>query len=223
MTASRQSVGWTAPRATFGGCSSWSSDPAALERPPFCPSCASASTVSSCTTSTRSAYRVARTSPGVTGRTSAGCNARCACRPTASTCCSRGRRRLASCSRRHRLPRFDGGRRLPARLRRRDPPDASAGTWPGVARATGAELSSYFHWAAWMRGHAADPTHRPEVIRHPDSDAEMVWSRWSDWRSGDPRWRVHVVDTSAMPVDSVADALAEWMAVERARWGSVDA
>jgi hypothetical protein len=82
---------------------------------------------------------------------------------------------------------------------------------------TGAELSSYFGWAAWMRGHAADPAHQPEVIRHPASDAETAWSRWSNWRAGDPRWRVRVVDTSAMSVGAVADDLAAWIAADRAR------
>jgi hypothetical protein len=82
---------------------------------------------------------------------------------------------------------------------------------------TGGELRDFLGWAAWMRGHAADPTWLPHVIRHEATDAELQWSRWSDWRAGDPRWRVHVVDTSTRPVAAVAGELADWIEGERAR------
>jgi hypothetical protein len=48
----------------------------------------------------------------------------------------------------------------------------------------------------------------------------MRWTRWSDWRAGDPRWRVLIIDTSALPVENVADELVEWINAERALFRS---
>lgn len=93
-----------------------------------------------------------------------------------------------------------------ARLRARGP------KWG--ARHSGG-LEDYLSWAAWMRGHAADPAWRPDVIRHGETEPEMHWSRWSGWRCGDPRWRVRVVDTSALSVEAVAAELVAWIAEER--------
>lgn len=78
------------------------------------------------------------------------------------------------------------------------------------------ELQDYLSWAAWMRGHASDPTWQPDVIRHKATESEMQWGRWSDWRKGDPRWRVRILDASDLPKERVADELAEWIAEERA-------
>jgi hypothetical protein len=80
----------------------------------------------------------------------------------------------------------------------------------------GGDLQAYLNWAAWMRMHAADPSWRHDVIRVTATEREMAWERWSDWQEGDPRWRVQVIDTSATPVEQVADALARWIADERA-------
>ena len=66
-----------------------------------------------------------------------------------------------------------------------------------------------------MRGHAADPTWRPHVIRNEATDGEMSWSRWSGWQAGDPRWRVLAIDTSGLPVEEVAARLVDWIAEER--------
>jgi hypothetical protein len=44
----------------------------------------------------------------------------------------------------------------------------------------------------------------------------MRWQRWSDWRAGDPRWRVHVVDTTERGAEEVARALSDWIDDERA-------
>jgi hypothetical protein len=63
-----------------------------------------------------------------------------------------------------------------------------------------------------MRGHAADPTWRTYVIKHDETDGEMHWSRWRDWRPGDPRWRICVIDTSDLSAEEVADKLLEWIA-----------
>lgn len=85
---------------------------------------------------------------------------------------------------------------------------------------TGGPLQDYLNWAGWMRGHAADPTARVEVIRREAAWSEMRWSRWSHWSAGDPRWRVRVIDTSAAPAEKVAGELAEWIAEERALFRS---
>jgi len=66
-----------------------------------------------------------------------------------------------------------------------------------------------------MREHAADPSWRPDVIRHEATEDEMRWSRWSGWTAADPRWRVRAIDTSSLPVEQVAAALIEWIEEER--------
>lgn len=84
------------------------------------------------------------------------------------------------------------------------------------ARSSG-DLSDYLSWAEWMRGHALDPGSRQEVIITDDGLPGMRWDRWSSRRAGDPRWRVHVIDTSALPAEKVAENLIEWISEERAR------
>ena len=81
---------------------------------------------------------------------------------------------------------------------------------------TGGDLRDYLAWAAWLREHAADPSSGIEVIWHEATSNEMCWSRWSGWRANDPRWRVHVIDTSALPVEKVVQELIEWVTEERA-------
>ena len=56
-----------------------------------------------------------------------------------------------------------------------------------------------------------------DVIEEEATEGEMHWIRWSDWTAEDPRWRVRVLDTSGLPVEHVANELAEWIAEERAR------
>jgi hypothetical protein len=79
---------------------------------------------------------------------------------------------------------------------------------------TAGELHAYTAWADWMRRHAADPAWRPDVIQHAATDSQMRWSRWSSWHADDPR--VHVIDTSLLPVDEVVSDLAQSIAEERA-------
>jgi hypothetical protein len=81
---------------------------------------------------------------------------------------------------------------------------------------TAADLQDHLSWAAWMRDHAADPSRRTGVIRHDATEDEMRWSRWSGWTAADPRWRVRMVDTTALPVEQVAATLVEWIEEERA-------
>ncbi len=77
------------------------------------------------------------------------------------------------------------------------------------------DLGDYLAWAAWTRGHAADPRWMPEVIVTDDGLPDMRWSRLTELEPGDPRWRVHVIDTSAMRVEEVAAELVEWIDEER--------
>ena len=71
--------------------------------------------------------------------------------------------------------------------------------------------------AEWMRRHAAYPRHLPEVLSEDGSPA-MRWERWSAWLPGDPRWHVHVIDSSSVSVDEVAAELRAWVSAERARY-----
>jgi hypothetical protein len=84
-----------------------------------------------------------------------------------------------------------------------------------AARAAG-DARNYLSWAEWMRGHVADPGWRPDVMRHPDTDAEMRWDRCESWTAGDPRWRVVRLDTTQRSPSEVADALEAWIEGERA-------
>lgn len=70
--------------------------------------------------------------------------------------------------------------------------------------------AAFVGWAGWLRGHAADPRHRPEVIT-TDAWPEMVWNRWTAWTADDPRWTVTVLDTTdRTPTEAAAD-LREWI------------
>ena len=66
-----------------------------------------------------------------------------------------------------------------------------------------------------MRHHASDPQWMPEVIRREGGWPEMRWNRWSDWQVGDPRWRVHRLDTSTLAIAMIAEQLAHWITEER--------
>ena len=57
-----------------------------------------------------------------------------------------------------------------------------------------------------MRHHTSDPQWMPEVIRREGGWPEMRWNRWSDWQVGDPRWRVHRLDTSTLAIAMIVGA-----------------
>ena len=63
-------------------------------------------------------------------------------------------------------------------------------------------------FAAWMRRHAVDPSYVPEAVTN-DAWPEMRWERWVG-RPADDSWRRTVVDTSSMPPEAVAEAVATW-------------
>jgi hypothetical protein len=69
-------------------------------------------------------------------------------------------------------------------------------------------------WAAWHRGHAADPQHQPEVIVN-GSDDNMCWERWTGWSAAEPRWHTPLIDTSHRDVELCVREVVRW--VERCR------
>lgn len=72
-----------------------------------------------------------------------------------------------------------------------------------------ATLPDHLAFAAWMREHAADPGHMPEVLTSNGWE-EMRWERWgAAWR-GAERWNVATIDTSERSVAEVAAAVLAW-------------
>jgi hypothetical protein len=71
-------------------------------------------------------------------------------------------------------------------------------------------LPRHVAFADWMRAHARDPGHMPEVITH-GGWAAMRWERLAR-----ADWSFDVIDTSGRaPADVAADALA-WLRAARA-------
>jgi len=89
------------------------------------------------------------------------------------------------------------------RLTERDP-----GRW------SGSDADRFVNWAAWHRGHARDPRHRPGV-NTADSAPDMAWHRWSSWTAEDPRWQTHVIDTTDRPHDTSVGELDQWITTQR--------
>jgi hypothetical protein len=90
--------------------------------------------------------------------------------------------------------------------------DCAAGAQSARLRARGddpALLPDHVAFAGWMRRHAADPEWMPHVLTG-GGWPEMRWERWADWRRGDPRWQVHVIDTTALTVAEVAAQVRAW-------------
>lgn len=63
-------------------------------------------------------------------------------------------------------------------------------------------------FADWMRGHAADPQHRPEVLQTDGWD-QMRWERWSRLKDTGS-WAMHVLDTSNLTAATVASEVLAW-------------
>jgi hypothetical protein len=74
---------------------------------------------------------------------------------------------------------------------------------------------AHYNWAAWMRGHAADPQWEPHVIR--EADPSLHWDRWANWQRGDPRWSVWRLDTTDLAIEEAARQVAGWMQEQRRR------
>ena len=72
-----------------------------------------------------------------------------------------------------------------------------------------ATLPDHLAFAAWMREHAADPGHMPEVLT-TNGWEQMRWERWpAPWR-GAERWNVETIDTSERTIAEVAAAALAW-------------
>ncbi|MCA9688490.1 MAG: hypothetical protein KC636_02705 [Myxococcales bacterium] len=67
----------------------------------------------------------------------------------------------------------------------------------------------HLNWAAFHRVHAVDSRWQQDVIT--GQDPSLRCDRWSAWRSGDPRWRVRVIDTTGAGQDEVVAAVAAWV------------
>ena len=89
------------------------------------------------------------------------------------------------------------------RLAQRDP-----GKWDAAA------TDAFINWAIWHRGHARDPRHRPEVLATRHSPG-MAWHRWTPWQTGEPRWSVHILDTTNQPIDYSLNQLEAWISEHR--------
>jgi hypothetical protein len=70
-------------------------------------------------------------------------------------------------------------------------------------------LPDHVAFAAWMRGHATDPTHVPEVLTGGGWDG-MRWERWVDRTADDPGWNVTEIDTSPLDREEVAAKVLAW-------------
>jgi hypothetical protein len=70
-------------------------------------------------------------------------------------------------------------------------------------------LADHQAFAAWMRGHARDPGHMQHVLTANGWEA-MCWERLSDLDPSDGGWAVHVVDTSALSTEQVAEQVLTW-------------
>jgi hypothetical protein len=73
---------------------------------------------------------------------------------------------------------------------------------------------AFLGWAAWHRGHARDPHHRPDVIVD-GSWPSMEWRRWPEWTAGDPRWRTPLLDTTGQTVAASVNRVEQWIAEQR--------
>lgn len=71
-------------------------------------------------------------------------------------------------------------------------------------------LARHVAFADWMREHARDPGHMPEVVTDNGWDA-MRWERWAD-----ADWAFDVIDTSRRTPEDVAAAALAWVRAARA-------
>ncbi len=65
-------------------------------------------------------------------------------------------------------------------------------------------LPHHIAFADWMRCHMRDPAHRPDVIQAAGWDG----MRWEQWPAA---WSFAAIDTSALTVAEVADAVEGWV------------
>ena len=39
----------------------------------------------------------------------------------------------------------------------------------------------------------------------------MQWERWTSWKRCDPRWQVHVIDTTDVTIEQVVGRVVAWV------------
>jgi hypothetical protein len=79
------------------------------------------------------------------------------------------------------------------------------------SRGESAELiPHHIAFAEWMRRHAVDHRHRPEVIIDQGWE-KMRWEVWNSEEVTEVPWKSHVIDTSEMEPVEVARAVRCWM------------
>lgn len=70
-------------------------------------------------------------------------------------------------------------------------------------------LPNHLAFAAWLRRHARDPQHMLHVITD-GSWEPMRWDRVRRVPTGDPHWRIPIIDSSGLSKDEVADHASRW-------------
>jgi hypothetical protein len=43
----------------------------------------------------------------------------------------------------------------------------------------------------------------------------MRWERWTAWERGDPRWHVHIIDTTELTIEQMVGRLVAWVLMEQ--------
>jgi hypothetical protein len=71
-------------------------------------------------------------------------------------------------------------------------------------------LDKHVAFADWMRGHAANPGHRPEVIIQ-DGWEEMRWDRWVGRNDVRSSWNVYVINTTESEPEDIAAKVVTWI------------
>jgi hypothetical protein len=70
-------------------------------------------------------------------------------------------------------------------------------------------LPHHHAFAEWMRGHARDPRHMPEVLSTKGWEA-MRWQRWTRIEPASGGSGMFVLDTSELAADDVAAEIVSW-------------
>jgi hypothetical protein len=70
-------------------------------------------------------------------------------------------------------------------------------------------VENHVAFGEWFYRHALDPEFMPEVIRVPSSTA-MRWERWDQWKAGDPRWDVELIETDELSPPQTAELVSAW-------------
>lgn len=71
-------------------------------------------------------------------------------------------------------------------------------------------LPHHLVFADWMRQHAVDHRHRPEVLLHNGWD-EMRWERWMRDDLHQPPWDATIIDTTDMTPSKVSTQVEAWV------------